>query len=99
MKITRILICIFGLGFLLFQPIQAGAAAMLDSQPAALVLTIDDAIMPSVQAYLRRGLGVAENQGMDLVILQLNTPGGSLDTMQNMVEDIRSSRIPVIVYV
>jgi membrane-bound serine protease (ClpP class) len=55
--------------------------------------------MPSVQAYLRRGLELAANRGMDMVILQLNTPGGSLDTMQNMVENIRASRIPVVVYV
>lgn len=98
MKTLRILMIIFGLGVFLALPLSS-LAASTDASPKALVLTIDDAIMPSVQAYLRRGLAVADDRGMDLVILQLNTPGGSLDTMQNMVEDIRSSRIPVIVYI
>ena len=55
--------------------------------------------MPSVQGYLKRGLETAEQQGYEMVILQLNTPGGSIETMKVMVQDIRASRIPVIVYV
>ena len=97
MRTLRILLVVGVLGVLLLQPCALAAAE--DGAPTALVLTIDDAIMPSVQAYLRRGLDVARNNEMDLVILQLNTPGGSLDTMQNMVEDIRASSVPVVVYI
>jgi membrane-bound serine protease (ClpP class) len=99
MKITRLFLVFLGLGFLLLQPIHVLASETAETQHTALVLTIDDAIMPSVQAYLRRGLHLAEINGMEMIILQLNTPGGSLDTMQNMVEDIRASHVPVIVYV
>ncbi len=99
MKTARLLLTFLGIGLFLLQPIPVLAAATADGQPTALVLTIDDILMPSVQAYLRRGLDVAEQDGMEMVILQLNTPGGSIDTMQNMVEDIRASRIPVVVYV
>jgi len=99
MKLARIITACLIMGILLLTPIHVIASGRDASHSTALVLTIDDAIMPSVQAYLHRGLGVAENQGLDLVILQLNTPGGSLDTMQNMVEEIRGSQIPVIVYI
>lgn len=99
MKIARLLLFFLGFGFFLLSPIQAFASESAEPQTTALVMTIDDAIMPSVQAYLRRGLEAAESHGMDMVILQLNTPGGSLDTMQNMVEDIRTSHIPIIVYI
>ena len=34
-----------------------------------------------------------------MVIIQLNTPGGSIDLLNTMVQSIRASRIPVIVYV
>jgi membrane-bound serine protease (ClpP class) len=34
-----------------------------------------------------------------VIILQLNTPGGSLGPMQNMAEAIRASSVPVVVYV
>jgi membrane-bound serine protease (ClpP class) len=98
MKTIRFSLTLLAVGLTLFQSVALVAAAPAAGK-SALVLTIDDAIMPSVQAYLRRGLELAANRGMDMVILQLNTPGGSLDTMQNMVENIRASRIPVVVYV
>ncbi len=98
MKTIRLSLALLAISLTLLQSVAVFAAAPA-AGGSALVLTIDDAIMPSVQAYLRRGLELAANRGMDLVVLQLNTPGGSLDTMQVMVEDIRASRIPVVVYV
>jgi membrane-bound serine protease (ClpP class) len=52
-----------------------------------------------MQEYIQRGLEIAERRNADLVILQLDTPGGSVDTMNNIVQVIRDSRIPVVVYV
>lgn len=99
MKTFRLILLALTLVTLLLQPVAAHAAASRQTGPTALVLTIDDAIMPSVQVYLERGLALAERQEVDLVVLQLNTPGGSGDTMQSMVQDIRASSIPVVVYV
>lgn len=65
----------------------------------ALVLTIDDAITPVTSDYLKRGLEEARNQQADLVILTLNTPGGSGDVMDEMISLIRESPVPVTVYV
>lgn len=65
----------------------------------ALVLTIDGAITPATQEYLSRGIKTAEQAGDELIILQLNTPGGSLGPMQIMAEDIRASSVPVVVFV
>lgn len=99
MRTLRLLV--LGLTFvsLLLQPAAAAASPNRQSTPLALVLTIDDAIMPSVEAYLKRGLQVAEQQGADLVIVQLNTPGGSLGTTQKIIQAIRASQIPVVIYV
>ncbi|HNR47522.1 MAG TPA: nodulation protein NfeD [Anaerolineaceae bacterium] len=65
----------------------------------ALVLTAEGPLTPVLVQYLDRGLGVAQSQGAELVILQLNTPGGSTDLMNQMVTLIRNSDIPVVVYV
>jgi membrane-bound serine protease (ClpP class) len=52
-----------------------------------------------MQEYIQRGLDIANRRNADLVILQLDTPGGSIETMNNIIKTIRDSRIPVVVYV
>ena len=94
MKIYRLILTCFALTVFFIQPIHAAA-----SGPVALVLTIDGAISPATQEYLRRGIQTAEQNQAEVIILQLNTPGGGLDPMQNMAQDIRASSVPVVVYV
>jgi membrane-bound serine protease (ClpP class) len=94
MKTNRVLLLSLFLALFLFQPIHATA-----SGPVALVLTIDGAITPATQEYLVRGIQAAERNDIQLLILQLNTPGGGLTPMQGMAEAIRASRVPVVVYV
>jgi membrane-bound serine protease (ClpP class) len=67
--------------------------------PLVMVLTVDDAVAPSMVEYFKRGLNWADQQGAELVILQLNTPGGSIDSMNEIIQLIRNSRVPVVVYV
>ena len=94
MKITRLFVTFFFLILFLLQPLRAAA-----SGPVALVLKIDGAITPAMQEYLARGIQTAEQSDGQVIILQLNTPGGGLDPMQNMVEDMRASTVPIVVYV
>jgi membrane-bound serine protease (ClpP class) len=49
--------------------------------------------------YLERGVETASDQGAEALILQLDTPGGAIDTTNRMVQIIRGSQVPVIVYV
>jgi len=74
------------------------ARAQTDT-PLVLVLTVDEAVAPPMVEYLKRGLSRAEQQGAEMVILQLNTPGGSIDSMNEVIQLIRNSRVPVVVYV
>lgn len=94
MKTTRLIVTLLTLALFLFHPIQAAADG-----PLALLLTIDGAISPATQVYLSRGIQTAEQRGAEVLILQLNTPGGDIDSMNKMVQDIRASTVPVIVYV
>ncbi len=64
-----------------------------------LVLTADGPITPAMAQYLSRGIKIAERQGAEALIFQLNTPGGSIDTMTEMEQMILASTVPVIVYV
>ena len=67
--------------------------------PLVFLLTADGAVAPPMVEYLERGLEQAVQSGAELVILQLNTPGGSIDAMTDMVQVIRLSEVPVVVYV
>lgn len=49
--------------------------------------------------YLARGIEAAERDGAELLIFRLNTPGGSVTLMNTMMQNIRSSPVPVVVYV
>jgi membrane-bound serine protease (ClpP class) len=74
-------------------------AGAQDSAPRAVVLTIDGPITQIMDDYLGRGLSIAQSQRADIVIILLDTPGGSVDTMNNMIQKIRRSTIPIVVYV
>ena len=82
----------------LFLP-AAGVAAAQDTGREALVLTADGPLTPAMYEYLNRGLTLAQNGDVEVVILQLNTPGGSIDLMTKMQTSILGSQVPVVVYV
>jgi len=70
-----------------------------DSAPQVLVMQVNGPVAPAMQLYIDRGLTYAADSGFSLVIMQLNTPGGAIDTMNLIVQRIRSSPVPVVVYV
>jgi len=63
------------------------------------VLHVEGTIVPIVADYIDRGIGQAEAKGNAIVIIQLSTPGGLLDTTQRIVERILNAKVPVVVYV
>lgn len=63
------------------------------------VLTVDGMINPVVANYVDRGVIEAHEAGADLVVIQLNTPGGLDTSMREIVQRILSSEVPIAVYV
>jgi membrane-bound serine protease (ClpP class) len=94
MKTFRAIASFLFVALFLLHPIPVAAAA-----PHVLVLTIDGAITTATREYLIRGIQTAEQEGDELIVLQLNTPGGGLDPMQKMAEAMRASTVPVVVYI
>jgi membrane-bound serine protease (ClpP class) len=70
-----------------------------DDIPQVLVLTVDGPLTPSWKEYLERGIKTAERRDVELIIFQINTPGGQVSLMQELVEMIRGSETPIVVYV
>src|SRR5215207_7353220 len=87
-------LALFALLSLAFQP----ARAQTDT-PLALVMNADGPIMPPMFEYIKRGIEVAERRNAEVLVIQLNTPGGSIETMLEIIRTIRASNVPVVVYV
>jgi len=73
--------------------------AQAQSERLVLVLTATGPLTPAMIEYLDRGLLLAERRGAEALVLQLDTPGGQIDHMNQMVQSIRASAVPVVVYI
>ncbi|MBZ9761643.1 nodulation protein NfeD [Mesorhizobium sp. CA8] len=65
----------------------------------ALRVAIDGAIGPASTRQLEEALDTAAERNAEVLILQLNTPGGLVTSMREMIADILASPVPVIGYV
>jgi membrane-bound serine protease (ClpP class) len=62
-------------------------------------IEIDGAIGPATATYISRSIEEARTQNTQCLIIQLNTPGGLLDSTQKIVQTFLASPLPVVVYV
>ncbi len=69
------------------------------NEPLAIVMTARGPIVPPMLEYFERGIKTAEQRNADLLVIELNTPGGSVDTMLKIIQVIGASKVPVVVYV
>ena len=89
--------------------VSTGAVALsvlaaLDGATAATPIHVDllpvTGVVDNVMAgYIADGIARANSEGAAAVVIQLNTPGGSLDATSRIVSSLLESPIPVIVWV
>jgi len=67
--------------------------------PSVQVLRIEGTIVPIVADYIDRGISQAEDKNVTVCIIELDTPGGLLDSTERIVQRIMNANVPVVVYV
>lgn len=63
------------------------------------ILRVEGNIVPVVADYISRGIQEAEDRGSVACIIELNTPGGLLDSTEKIVQRIMNANVPVVVYI
>lgn len=77
------------------------AVVTLSSVTSAEVLKIvvNDTIQPITEEYIGRAIADAERNHDQALLIEINTPGGLLESTRNIIEKIVASHVPVIIYV
>jgi membrane-bound serine protease (ClpP class) len=86
----------------LVMPMVAGLGGSLlaaASPTTVEVLTVDGTIVPVIADYIDRGISQAEKDGATVCIIELDTPGGLLDSTDKIVKRIMNADVPIVVYV
>ncbi len=69
------------------------------AQSRVAVIEIDGPIGPAVGKHVERGFAEVRAQGIDLVVLRLDTPGGLVTSMRSVIKEVLASPVPVIGFV
>ncbi|MGB7748608.1 MAG: nodulation protein NfeD [Verrucomicrobiia bacterium] len=74
-----------------------GAAAVSAAQVG--LIKIDGAIGPATESYITRAVNEAAAQNDECLVIQLDTPGGLLESTKQIVQTFYASKVPTVVYV
>lgn len=80
-----------------------GLGALLNSQtsrPHVCYVVLKDAVVnPSLRDFLQRAIEEAKNDNAECLIVQITTPGGMVDSMQEIVRLFLNSPVPIVTFV
>jgi membrane-bound serine protease (ClpP class) len=63
------------------------------------LIDINGAISPATESYISRAIDVANQRDDVCLVIELDTPGGLLDSTEKIINKFYSSKVPIVVYV
>ncbi len=64
-----------------------------------LKVVINDTIQPITEEYVGRAIDEAHRRNDQALLIEINTPGGLVDSTRKIIEKITASQVPVVIYV
>jgi membrane-bound serine protease (ClpP class) len=77
----------------------AGSSSAQDGSRLAVSIELPGSIDPATEGWISGALDDAADDGAELVIIRLDTPGGLDTSMREIVKDVIAAPMPVVVYV
>ncbi len=75
------------------------AVGSLHASEKVILIRVDGAIGPATAEYIVNSIARAEQEHSAALVIELNTPGGLLESTRKIVQGILGSSVPVVVYV
>ena len=87
------------LAFFLVLFFALGISGEAEEKAPVFVIEVEGIINPATAKFITESIEQASQEGAQCLIIELDTPGGLMDSMRNIVKKILTSNIPIIVYV
>ncbi len=98
--ILRRMVCLAGLALLGAAFVLPMASLPVAAQgPTVIRIRVDGVIAPSSARFIQRAIREAEESSAAALLIELDTPGGLLKSMDEITKAILNARVPVFVYI
>ncbi len=84
---------------ILFSVALFGLSAFGIGEKHVNVIEINGVINPVAAKFITESIDQSEEDGAQCLIIQMDTPGGLMDSMRDIVKKMLSARVPVVIYV
>src|SRR4029077_3898066 len=69
------------------------------SSAEILKIVVNDTIQPITEEYIARAIDEAQHRNDQAILIEINTPGGLVESTRHIIETITASQVRVILYV
>ncbi len=64
-----------------------------------MVITVEGVINPASSEFITWSIEKANEEGMEALVIELDTPGGLMESMRSIIKEMLGSDVPVVVFV
>ncbi len=81
------------------EPVATAEAATEAGAGQVYYIKVESVISPAIANFIKESVKTANKDGVECLVIMLDTPGGLLEATRDIVQSFFSSRVPVVVYV